>query len=127
MPLAGQTASARNTLSQKPAARCLPHPRAFVESLRLRQTRGIDVAGQAPRTPPCPLLVRAGPAPGRGSHRLVWGRAPAQLPPRGTGRKAPLLGRAPWAFGYGYYLRVAGICIICFTFCPKLFTCSPLT
>src|SRR5205823_5416205 len=33
----------------------------------------------------------------------------------GAGRKAPVLGRAPWDFGYGYSLRVARACIICFT------------
>src|SRR5213078_821500 len=30
-------------------------------------------------------------------------------------RLAPLLGRAPYAFGYGYSLRVARACIKCFT------------
>src|SRR2546427_12099727 len=108
---ADQIVSARNTPSGKPAGRCLPHLLAFAESRRPRQTPGVDDAGQAPRTPPCSLAAPGEPTRGRPWHWRAWRHAPMRLPPRGAGRKAPLLGRAPWAFGYGYTLPVALTCI----------------
>src|SRR6266436_8693923 len=115
MRLADQTVSARNKPSQRPAARCLPRPRAFAESRRPRQIRDADDAGQVPRRLPCPLVAPGEPVRGRASPRQPSSRAPRRPLPPGASRKAPLLGRAPYAFGYGCSLRVAPTCIKCST------------
>src|SRR2546430_7277254 len=115
MRLADQTASAKNTPKQKPAARYLPRPRAFAKSRRQRQRHGADGAGQAPRTPPCLLVAHGEPVRGHAPRRQPSTHAPGRPLLPEASRLAPLLGRAPYAFGYGYSLRVARACIKCFT------------
>src|SRR5437762_13253097 len=116
MPPADQTASAKNTPLQKPAARYPPRPRAFAHYLLPRQIGGSDDARHVPQMPPCILAPLGQPVRDRESRRRPSSYAPARLSPPGVYRRAPLLGRAPYAFGYGRSLRVAPTCIKCFTF-----------
>src|SRR2546421_8866990 len=101
MPLVDQIASARNTPRQQPAGRYLPHPHAFAGSLLPRQILGADVAAPIPQTPLDLLSAPGEPIRGRPSRRQVGKQAPARSLPQGADQRAPLLGRAPWAFGYG--------------------------
>src|SRR5271165_1657690 len=99
MPLAGQTALAKSTLSQKPAARCLPRPPCSSGCLPPLQIRDSGVAAQAAQRPPCrpiwpvapiPDRHRAGVPPPRASLQELVPAPPSHL----------FLGRVPSLFGY---------------------------
>src|SRR5450631_882135 len=134
MPPADRTVSARNTLSQTPAARYPPRPHDAAVCPQPRPPHAAGDAAAALRMLPDLPIARVAPVRG---HRPPRPCQPSFLPlPGSLSPKPLLLGRGPWSLGYAQpsrscYTRSQSLATVLhhvFHFStPKLCTCVHLT